>query len=62
MSLLYPKISSFDPNAAYRFRRLDELNNLADTTNTSKFRLSSGLQYYLQNRDRDLLRINHSYE
>lgn len=48
MSLLYPKISSFDPNAAYRFRRLDELNNLTDTTNTSKFRLSSGLQYYLQ--------------
>lgn len=48
MSSLYPKISSFDPNSAYRFRRLDELNNLTDTTNKSKFRLSSGLQYYLQ--------------
>lgn len=48
MSLLCPKISSFDPNTAYRFRNLDELNNLTDTTNISKFRLSSGLQYYLQ--------------
>jgi len=48
MSLLYPKISSFDPNYAYRFRRLDELNDITDTTNKSKFRLSSGLQYYLQ--------------
>jgi len=48
MSSLYPKISSFDPNSAYRFRRLDELNNLTNITNKSKFRLSSGLQYYLQ--------------
>lgn len=48
MSLVCPKISSFDPIAAYRFRNLDELSNLTDTINTSKFRMSNCLQYYLQ--------------
>ena len=48
MALLYAKISCFDPNAVYRFRKLDESNDLTDTINASKFRVSSGLQYYLQ--------------
>src|SRR5713226_6413910 len=48
MALLYAKISRFDPNAAYHFRKLDELNDITDATNSSKFRVSSGLQYYLQ--------------
>lgn len=48
MALLYAKISCFDPNAAYHFRKLDELNGLTDAINASKFRVSSCLQYYLQ--------------
>jgi hypothetical protein len=48
MALLYDKISRFDPNADYHFRKLDELNDLTDAINASKFRVSSGLQYYLQ--------------
>ncbi len=48
MALLYDKISRFDRNAAYHFRKLDELNDLTDAINASKFRVSSGLQYYLQ--------------
>jgi len=48
MALLYAKISRFDPNAAYHFRKLDELNDLTEAINASKFRVSSGLQYYLQ--------------
>ncbi len=48
MTLSYPKLSSFDPNIAYHFRKLDELNDLTGTINTSKLTLSSGLQYYLQ--------------
>ncbi|HET7148158.1 MAG TPA: hypothetical protein VFI73_06610 [Candidatus Nitrosopolaris sp.] len=48
MALSYDKISRFVPNAAYRFRKLDELNDLTDAINASKFRVSSGLQYYLQ--------------
>ncbi len=48
MVLLYAKISRFDPNAAYHLRKLDELNDLADAINACKFRVSSGLQYYLQ--------------
>jgi hypothetical protein len=48
MSLLYDKISHFDPNAAYHFRKLDELNDLTDAINASKLKVSTGLQYYLQ--------------
>jgi hypothetical protein len=48
MTLSYSKLSSFDPNIAYHFRKLDELNDLTSTINTSKLRLSSHLQYYLQ--------------
>jgi hypothetical protein len=48
MALLYAKISRFDPNAAYHFRKLDDLNDLTDAINSSKFRVSTGLQYYLQ--------------
>jgi CRISPR/Cas system CSM-associated protein Csm4 (group 5 of RAMP superfamily) len=48
MTLSNDKISRFDPNAAYHFRKLDELNDLIDAINASKFRVSSGLQYYLQ--------------
>jgi len=48
MAVLYDKISRFDPNAAYHFRKLDELNDLTVVINASKFRVSSGLQYYLQ--------------
>jgi hypothetical protein len=48
MVLLYDKISRFDPNIAYHFRKLDELNDLTVVINASKFRVSSGLQYYLQ--------------
>jgi hypothetical protein len=48
MALLYDKISRFDPNSAYHFRKLDELNDLTDAIDASKFKVSSGLQYYLQ--------------
>jgi hypothetical protein len=42
------KLHSFDPNASYRFRTLDELNILSSTINESKSKLSTSLQYYLQ--------------
>jgi hypothetical protein len=48
MALLYAKISRFDPNTAYHFRKFDELNDLTDAISASKFRVSSSLQYYLQ--------------
>lgn len=48
MVLSYPKLSCFDPNTAFHFRKLDDLNYLTSRINISKFRLSSGLQYYLQ--------------
>jgi hypothetical protein len=37
MTLLCAKISRFDPNAAYHFRKLDELNDLTDAINASQF-------------------------
>jgi len=42
------KLYSFDPNASYQFRTLEELNVLSSTINESKFKLSASLQYYLQ--------------
>lgn len=42
------KLFSFDTNTSYRFRTLDQLNDLCSIINVSKFNLSSGLQYYLQ--------------
>ena len=42
------KIFSFDPKYRYRSRTLDELNNLSDTINDYKFKLSASLMYYLQ--------------
>ena len=48
MALSSAKISRFDPNAAFHFRKLDELNDLTEAINAFKFRVSSGLQYYLQ--------------
>ena len=42
------KLFSFDTNTSYRFRTLDQLNDLSSIINVSKFNLSNGLQYYLQ--------------
>ena len=48
MTLLYSKLSYFDPKVSYRFRTLDELNSLSDTINDSKSKLSGSLRSYLQ--------------
>lgn len=44
MTLLYSKLSYFDPKVSYRFRTLDELNSLSDTINDSKSKLSGSLR------------------
>jgi hypothetical protein len=48
MTHLYSKLYSFSPKISYQTRTLDELNSLCDKINDSKFKLSNGLQYYLQ--------------